>query len=105
VPTTPRPGGAIRSAVRDGDPEAVGGALFNRLEEPSFALAPTVGQIRRRLTALAPCGALMSGSGSALFAVCRDRTEALALARRFRAGRPAEEPESRVHVVRTLEPA
>ena len=46
------------------------------LHAQAFALAPVVERIRNRLAGLAPCGARMSGSGSAVFAVCRDRAEA-----------------------------
>jgi 4-diphosphocytidyl-2-C-methyl-D-erythritol kinase len=104
VPARPVPGDSLRAAVRAGDPEAVGRALFNRLEKPAFELSPVVEQIRRRLTSLGPCGALMSGSGSAAFAVCRSRDEATRLAEAFRNARPPGEPESRVLVVRSIAP-
>ena len=107
VPDTPAPGDSLRAAVRAGDPDAVGRAVFNRLEEPAFALAPMVKQARDRLAALAPlgvCGARMSGSGSAVFAVCRSREEANRVAVAFRGSRPADQPESRVFVVRSLAP-
>ncbi|MBA4064135.1 MAG: 4-(cytidine 5'-diphospho)-2-C-methyl-D-erythritol kinase [Isosphaera sp.] len=101
-PAEPVGGDALRAAVRAGDPEAVGRLLFNRLEEPAFALAPVVGRICDRLAAAGPCGARMSGSGSAVFAVCRSREHAQAVAAAFRAARPADEPVSRVLVVRSL---
>jgi 4-diphosphocytidyl-2-C-methyl-D-erythritol kinase len=104
VPAAPRSGEALRAAVRSGDPEAVGRSLFNRLEEPAFVLAPVVEGIRRRLANLGPCGVLMSGSGSAVFAVCRSRGEATRVAGEFRRTRPAGEPESRVMVVRSFAP-
>ena len=104
VPSAPVSGAALRAAVRAGDPEVVGGALFNRLEEPAFVLAAAVEQIRRRLANLGPCGVLMSGSGSALFAVCRSRQEATRVAKEFCRTRPAGEPESRVLVVRSFAP-
>jgi len=104
VPANPVHASAIRMAVREGDPEAIGRALFNRLEQPAFALSPVVEQVRRRLAGLAPCGAMMSGSGSTVFAMCRNRDEAGWVAERFRLNRPAAEPESRVLVVRSLAP-
>jgi 4-diphosphocytidyl-2-C-methyl-D-erythritol kinase len=104
VPTTPNRGDSLRGALRAGDPEAVGRALFNRLEQPAFALAPAVESVRQRLSGLGSCGALMSGSGSAAFAVCRSREEAIRLAAAFQDGRPAGEPDSRVLVVRSLAP-
>jgi len=104
VPAKPRPGDSLRQAVRAGDPVAVGQALFNRLESPAFALAPLVERVRQRLTDLGSCGALLSGSGSAAFAVCRSRDEATRLAAAFTSARPPGEPESRVLVVRSFAP-
>jgi 4-diphosphocytidyl-2-C-methyl-D-erythritol kinase len=104
VPDNPEPGGEMRLAIRLGDPVAIGQMLFNRLEQPAFALSPVVQQVRQRLTELAPCGAMMSGSGSAVFALCQNRAEAVWVAERFRSNRPPGEPESRVLVVRSLAP-
>jgi 4-diphosphocytidyl-2-C-methyl-D-erythritol kinase len=104
VPANPVPGKEIRQAIRAGDPAAIGRALFNRLEQPAFALAPMVEQVRQRLTGLAACGAMMSGSGSTVFALCRSREEAIRVADRFLSSRPPGEPESRVLVVRSLCP-
>lgn len=104
VPAKPTSGNAARSAFRAGDAERLGAAVFNRLEEPAFALEPVVGRIRRRLASLGPCGTMMSGSGSAVFAVCRDRPHAFQIARKFQDSRPTDEPESRVLVVQSLTP-
>jgi 4-diphosphocytidyl-2-C-methyl-D-erythritol kinase len=103
-PSKPTPGDAVRSAFRTGDAEALGRTIFNRLEEPAFALEPLVGRIQQRLGSLGPCGAMMSGSGSAVFAVCRDREHAIQVAGSFQDSRPADEPESRVLVVRSFTP-
>jgi 4-diphosphocytidyl-2-C-methyl-D-erythritol kinase len=103
-PHRPVPGEAVRAAFRAADAPALGRALFNRLEEPAFELEPLVGRLRHRLGALGACGALMSGSGSAVFAVCRDRGHAAGVAAALRAARPADEPESRVLVVSSLSP-
>jgi 4-diphosphocytidyl-2-C-methyl-D-erythritol kinase len=103
-PARPVAGDAVRAAFRDGDAPALGRALFNRLEEPAFALEPAVGRIRHRLGALGPCGAVMSGSGSTVFAVCRDRAHALRVAAAFRDTRPADEPAARVLIVRSFYP-
>ncbi len=104
VPEKPQSGDAVRTAFRFGDPVALGRAIFNRLEEPAFGLEPLVGRIRQRLGGLGPCGAMMSGSGSAVFAVCRDRAHAVQVAGRFQDSRPADEPESRVLVLRSFPP-
>jgi 4-diphosphocytidyl-2-C-methyl-D-erythritol kinase len=104
VPTSPVNGEAVRAAVRSGDPMAIGRATFNRLEEPAFALSPRVEQIRNRLAGIAPCGARMSGSGSAVFAVCRDRAEAVRVASAFRNANPTLDQDSRIYVVRSFAP-
>ena len=104
VPAKPVNGENVRAAVRAGDPAAVGRAMFNRLEEPAFALAPQVKQTRDRLAALGGFGARMTGSGSAVFAVCRSKEEANRVAVALRDSRPLDEAESRVFVVRSLAP-
>ncbi len=104
VPEKPVNGSAVRTAFRAGDAEALGRSIFNRLEEPAFALEPLVGRIRQRLGNAGPCGAMMSGSGSAVFAICRDRAHATQVAHRFLDSRPADESESRVLVVRSFTP-
>lgn len=102
VPPSPIDGTAARAAFRAGDPVALGRALFNRLQGPAFDLAPIVRTVYSRLASLNPAGCLMSGSGSAVFAVGRDRADTLRVAAAFRAATPPDEPESRVHVVRSL---
>lgn len=104
VPEKPLDGFALREAYREGNAVALGLAMFNRLEEPAFALEPLVGRIRQRLGSLGACGAMMSGSGSTVFAVCRDRNHAIQIAGAFQDARPADEPESRVLVVRGFTP-
>ncbi|MCI0705206.1 MAG: 4-(cytidine 5'-diphospho)-2-C-methyl-D-erythritol kinase [Planctomycetia bacterium] len=104
VPNEPTRGERIRAAFRAGNAQELGQALWNRLEEPAFGLEPLVGRIRTRLSELGPCGAMMSGSGSAVFALCRDRPHATNVAEAFQNSRPAEEPESRVLIVRSLTP-
>ncbi len=104
VPTEPLAGDRVRAAYRQGDAAALGAAMFNRLEEPAFALEPVVGRIRNRLKELNPAGAMMSGSGSTVFAPCPNARVAQGVAAAFRNSRPADEPESRVLVVRSFTP-
>ena len=104
APERPRPGDELRAAVRAGDPEAVGRTLFNRLEEPALELAPEVQRVRDRLSGLGVCGAQMSGSGSAVFAVCRSRAEAERVAQAFRDSAQPDDTEPRLLVVRSLAP-
>jgi 4-diphosphocytidyl-2-C-methyl-D-erythritol kinase len=76
ISAKPRDGADILNAVQKGDPRAIGRQLFNRLQPAAEKIAPTLTEYWQRLLALKPAGALMSGSGSSLFAVCRDRLEA-----------------------------
>jgi len=101
VPDTPRDGGPARRSAEAGDVEALGRQLFNRLQPVAERLCPAVAELHGRLAGLRPAGALMSGSGSALFALCRDAGEALAVARALRGRLP--DGAARVCVVRSCE--
>jgi 4-diphosphocytidyl-2-C-methyl-D-erythritol kinase len=81
VPDRPEAGADIRAALAAGDVEAVGRRLHNRLEGPAERLCPEVRRLRERLTGLDPAGVLMSGSGTSVFALCRDHGEAVRVAR------------------------
>jgi len=98
VPANPRDGEDIRQAVREGNIEGIGKGLFNCLEEPAERLCPELIRFRDRLADLKPAGVLMSGSGSTLFALCRQRGEARRLARQLRLG---PEEEASVYLVRS----
>ncbi len=97
VPAEPVAGAAIRRSLADGSLEEVGRLLHNRLQEPAERLNATVAGLQRRLAGLNPAGALMSGSGSSLFALCRDRAEALRVAKTLRRTAPGV----RVNLVRS----
>jgi 4-diphosphocytidyl-2-C-methyl-D-erythritol kinase len=84
VPSSPVSGEAVRRAVRSGDVEQIAQSLHNRLQQPAFALRPEVADVYSRLSGCGPLGCLMSGSGSSVFAVCRDRSDAARVADRFR---------------------
>jgi 4-diphosphocytidyl-2-C-methyl-D-erythritol kinase len=71
--------------LETGDLPRVGSLLFNRLEESAFAMNPKVADLRRLLERECRFGALMSGSGSAVYALCETRNEAEELARRLSA--------------------
>ncbi len=105
VPERPVSGESARAALRAGDPAAVAAALFNRLQEAAFAAAPAVERAYRRLAGCGPLGCLLSGSGSAVFAVCRDRADAARVAARFRAADREEPSGSQVYVVRSYWPS
>lgn len=72
-------------ALEKGDLPRVGSLLFNRLEESAFAMNPKVADLRRLLERESRFGSLMSGSGSAVYALCESRNEAEELARRLSA--------------------
>ena len=95
-------GEAIRQAFEAGDAIELGRHLHNRLQAPAEGLCPAVARLRQRLEALAPAGALMSGSGSTVFALGRDADDALRMARVLRDGREAGE-QTRVFVVRSCD--
>jgi 4-diphosphocytidyl-2-C-methyl-D-erythritol kinase len=97
VPAEPGSADAACDALRSGDVERLAGLLHNRLQGPAERLCPAVARWRRRLEGLRPAGALMSGSGSSLFALCRDHREATRVAADLR--RDPERP--RAYVVRS----
>jgi len=102
VPEQPLSGQGIRAALERGDGEDLGRRLHNRLEPVAQSLCPAVAAARERLLALRPAGALMSGSGTTVFALCRDAAEASRLARGLSSIRE-EWPGSRVCIVRSCD--
>ncbi len=81
VPKTPRSAARMKAALRAGSVPAIGAELFNRLQPVAEQLCPEVTALRWVMEKLAPPGHLMSGSGSAYFALCHSRADARALAR------------------------
>ncbi len=86
VPLRPETGKEIRRAVRQGEVKEIGAQLHNRLQATAEKLCPTVRDVRERLRKLDPAGVLMSGSGPSVFALCRNRNEAVRIARQLRHG-------------------
>jgi 4-diphosphocytidyl-2-C-methyl-D-erythritol kinase len=84
VPEAPADGTAAREALKVGDPERLARALHNRLQHPAFGLRPEVEAVYRRLAAFGPLGCLLSGSGSSVFALCRDRADAVRVGEEMR---------------------
>lgn len=60
------------SALQAADVKGVAAALYNRLEAPSLQLRPEIAEIKARLVKAGAVAAMMTGSGSAVFGVCRD---------------------------------
>ncbi len=81
VPNAPISGSAIREAVERGDVEEIGQRLHNRLQSPAEKLCPEVREIREALAAAKPAGILMTGSGTTVYGLCRDRDDAIRVAR------------------------
>lgn len=86
VPERPETGEAIRQAAAEGNVEEIGRRLHNRLQPVAERLCPPVAAWQRRLAQLGAAGQVMSGSGTSLFALCRDHGEALRMARELLAG-------------------
>ena len=66
----------LKSAIVSGDARRIGESLFNDLESICFERFPALAEIKKGLQTLGACGALMSGSGSSVFGLFPDNTEA-----------------------------
>jgi 4-diphosphocytidyl-2-C-methyl-D-erythritol kinase len=75
--------------------------LHNRLQGPAEKLCPMLEEWLDRMAKLSPAGQLMSGSGTTLFALCRDLSEAYRVTRALVAGL-MDEPRPLVQIVRSL---
>jgi len=102
VPETPRNGPAVRQALAAGRVEEMGRQLFNRLQPTAEKLCPEVAHWHQRLADARPAGQVMTGSGSTVYAVCRDSVEALRIARQLRSVRD-EGAGCRVFIVRSCD--
>jgi 4-diphosphocytidyl-2-C-methyl-D-erythritol kinase len=99
-PADPLSGMEVRDAARAGDVEELGRRLYNRLQPVAQRLCPAVASAVERLARLGPAGQVMSGSGSTVFALCRDAGEALRIARTLSRAQEAQDSE-RVYIVRS----
>ena len=81
-PTGPNPE-PLLAAASTGDAGALGPLLFNDLETPVFARHPEIGEAKTALLAGGALGAVMSGSGSSVVGLARDRDHASDLAGGF----------------------
>jgi 4-diphosphocytidyl-2-C-methyl-D-erythritol kinase len=84
VPEQPLSAAELLQAVVDGDVEALGRRLHNRLQPIAERLQPALAALQTSLAELNPAGTRMSGSGSSYFALCRDHREAWRVAQGLR---------------------
>ncbi len=93
--------GCSRSAIdalMEGDIEKLARSLHNRLQEPAMRICPPVERIYRRMQKTGAAGCLMTGSGSCLFALCRDDREAKQVAHHLLSGWPPDDELARTRV-------
>jgi 4-diphosphocytidyl-2-C-methyl-D-erythritol kinase len=76
---------ALMSALRAGDPIALGQALANDLQEPALALFPALSETLDAGREAGSLGALVSGSGPTCYFLARDGAHAKDLAARLSA--------------------
>ncbi len=70
--------------LKGGDKEGIAQMLFNDLESVSAILVPEIDEAKRKLREAGCLGALMSGSGSAVFGIAKDTEQAQFIAKRLR---------------------
>jgi len=58
-----------------GNPNKLGAFLHNRLEDVVFKLYPDLEKIKKTLSKFNFCGVLLSGSGSALYGLCKEEMD------------------------------
>jgi 4-diphosphocytidyl-2-C-methyl-D-erythritol kinase len=100
LPERPVDGRNLQQAAIRGDVETLGRLLHNRLQPVAERLCPVLADLKRRLAEAGPAGELMSGSGTTMFALCRDFGEAVRLAEHL-LPLTRELPGSRVYCVQS----
>jgi 4-diphosphocytidyl-2-C-methyl-D-erythritol kinase len=87
-------------ALVDGDVEEICLRLLNRLQPAAESLRPALVEFLARLASFGPAGQMLSGSGTSMFALCRNQSEALRIAHGIRI-RSEEGIASQAFIVRT----
>ena len=77
----------ILSTLEKGNLEKIGKCLFNRLEEVSLKRYPEIKDFKEVLKKNGVLGALMSGSGGALFGIAKSKQDASLVASRLKRGK------------------
>lgn len=85
VPDQQRSAEPLRRALCQMTPQRVAGELFNRLESPAHRIFPRLTALREQLGRAPALGSLMTGSGSAHFALCDGPGNARRVAQAMRA--------------------
>jgi 4-diphosphocytidyl-2-C-methyl-D-erythritol kinase len=99
ISATPQNGSDAVATLAAGDPVALAKSLFNRLQKSAFLVAPETRTVHHRLLAANSLAAAVTGSGSAVFGICRDAADAQRVAVAYRESAPAAT--DRVFVVRS----
>ena len=92
IPSQNISGSTVRESLRSGD----------RLQEAAFAAAPVVRDLYHELLETKPLGCLLSGSGSCVFALCRNQADAARIARQFAWKTSTAYPGYRIFTVRSV---
>lgn len=71
-------------SLSSGSPEKLGASLHNRLEEVVFQLYPGIEKIKKTLAMFDFCGILLSGSGSALYGLCKGERDSKEIEQRIK---------------------
>ncbi len=66
-------------ALRNADIVTIGKTLFNRLESVAFKKHKLLAKVKQKVSALGVRAVLMSGSGSVIFGILREREEAIGI--------------------------
>lgn len=73
----------MAQAIEADDPARIAGALRNDLEAATLRLCPACGELKQRLLAAGALGAMVSGSGSAVFGIAESESAAEEVAGRL----------------------
>lgn len=74
----------LLQALLSGDAEKLGSCLYNRLEDVVFRLYPRLEEIKKALEGCNFCGTLLSGSGSALYGLCKGEDDQREIAQKIK---------------------
>ncbi len=75
---------AFLAALKRDDVVEIGGTMFNSLEAPAFRVEPRMAVFKERMEKLGFLRVTMTGSGSAIFGLCRGAAHAVECARQLR---------------------